>query len=1306
MTIIKRLLLCFLSSVLCFVCAPKYEAYATEPQLQYTNVGGTPATVNTHWGPYSAYCTFTVDQMVGNRFRGSFTVTNIPIPYVNTNVEGSFVGGDKSLTFMFSDSSYYNANFVFTAKLNEGRCICQATCSQMDWDTFVLTGDAITYDYSIDSTLNANANYKENDMKMCMFLSNSVYDENISQAYYSIGNTRYYAQIPCSISSAISRGLYSIDSEPYFSGNYLDTNKDNVAYTICHRENENDIDIIVVLRGSLKDEWTGNFEITGTSYNSELERHYSFNLAKEFIMPKISEYYSIIDDTNKPINLIITGHSRGAAVANLYAKDATDGTNGIPSFNKVTAYTFATPNVAKYNSGMENYYNIFNFCFTTDIVPTIPLTQPIDGWNYWKYGLTYVSDLTDLDNQYYYDSKLSLLSSSYTVYDVWEGFKSWNSVAAYYNKPIFSDDISAYPTTTLYRYLHDGVTRLMSGSRLRLYIGAINTLYDYKHYKELKSFTQTLIGAIPSLGASHAGSTYWNIINSQGASKFERTYYQFNNARNSNLSRNSRDSIVPDSYELGKLRDLYDYSNNSELLDWNFNDPAAFTGITWNSSGHITSIDLSYLDLEGTLDLSDFSAIENVNIAGNKLTSIDVTDCDSLINLNVSANNVTEIDVSDCTDLETLDCSFNDLSTNGLSVTGSTALTMLKCDNCGLTTLTVSTLTDLEELSCAFNNLTDLDIDHNAALTSLTCCYNYLDIHKGSDLYGDFDELMFSDVYVNYYPQAVPANATFNPSELNALMTFALADNNNDALDWLDENDNIDTDKLQNNVLFEYDGSNYRVVAIDIADAEVEGALNLTALAKLQELYCENTGITSLNVNGCTVLNTLSCDNCEISSLTLPSNASAKNTPLYNVSCEYNHINTSIFTTALDNNGNTMADFITFKAGATLEYESQKYEDSDALEAALSFSNRFRSEDYTEESFSVLAELLEEYGDFENMLLTQDDVDEMTTEIITAINELVPYLKLITHYKNGTVSITKDGQPVSTYYTSALSGTPITLTATPDTGYEFKGWFETYANRIFSTSSTYSFDLTTNLTFEALFVPVGSVTLTFTNDTGQIVDTVSKTTTEWANVTSLSDLLPDVPYKLGHTGGQWNYVESDILTALANGTDCTIAPTYNTSTFVYPTVPTPVDNEPVCNLTHSYNDEDNICSFIMAAGIPQNLDIEAIGVAFYKVSKTTVIPSDFELTLNKRCIVSRFDGRQSDGLYIVNVHSFFGKYKWCVRGFVTYHDGDDLVTVYTNQLESPPEPENNQRVLISRNIDSDDNNTGGGIDHDYDPDPF
>ncbi len=369
--------------------------------------------------------------------------------------------------------------------------------------------------------------------------------------------------------------------------------------------------------------------------------------------------------------------------------------------------------------------------------------------------------------------------------------------------------------------------------------------------------------------------------------------------------------------EKAALKEMYRFEKNSELLKWNIDEPSSWEGITYNSNGNVSEIELPYLDIEGKLDLSGFSCLESVNLMMNKLTEVDLSGCAQLVSLNISSNFLTTLNVSDCKKLKSFDCSFNDFSKGGIDVSANTALVEFKCDDCKLNSIDVSSLTSLKELSCAFNKLTTINIDNNKALTSITCCYNYLDTHEGGELYKKFDDLKFSDVYVNYYPQAVPEKAEYNSAELKALKSFVFSNSNSKELDWLDKNGNLDTEKLQNNVLFEFDGNEYRIVAIDIADTEVTGELKLSDFTKLQELYCENTKLTYLDLKGCTALTTLDCSNSLIKTLVLPKNAAEINTPLYKVDCELNYIDTSIFT-------DEIVKSITFKAGAELAYEEQK----------------------------------------------------------------------------------------------------------------------------------------------------------------------------------------------------------------------------------------------------------------------------------------------------------------------------------------------------------------------------------------------
>lgn len=118
---------------------------------------------------------------------------------------------------------------------------------------------------------------------------------------------------------------FDLNTEDLRSYNYLnennnkDSNKNDVAFSITYRKiDDNNVDLIVVIRGSYNDEWSGNAELTGETYDSDQKQHTNFSIAKDSIEKPIEQYLSQYLSQYQNINLIITGHSRGAAVSNLY----------------------------------------------------------------------------------------------------------------------------------------------------------------------------------------------------------------------------------------------------------------------------------------------------------------------------------------------------------------------------------------------------------------------------------------------------------------------------------------------------------------------------------------------------------------------------------------------------------------------------------------------------------------------------------------------------------------------------------------------------------------------------------------------------------------------------------------------------------------------------------------------------------------------------------------------------------------------------------------------------------------------------
>ncbi len=1188
----KKFLSITLSVILMLSIIP-LTVYADDSDNVYCRYTGS---TTANWG-YKPNCTFTVNKIVGDKFKGSFVATNLGSYNLSKQVEGTVYKSINSFTCQFSIPEYYDTWFSILVHPYQGYCQC-VTAGNWHFEDFEMTGTK--FSYRNDDFELGKDDIDINDVKLCM---------NLSYASYDIKNN---SEIPDTLKTLLDN-IEGYNQNSLKIYNYtVKTNQNDVAFSIISREREDAIDMIVIIRGTYFDEWKGNLQITGDEYKSHSNEHENFNIAKDTIKQDIVEYYNNLHKNNPSsnINLIITGHSRGAAVANLYARDAINKQQGyedsnIPDFSNITAYTFACPNVAHYNSEMENYKGIYNFCFTEDLVPTVPLTNPTLGWDYWKYGKTYNGSLLDNSIKQSQIHKQKEINST-SIKDVHSELTFWPSVRDYYKKPINENVVT---TTTLYEFAYDALGVFKTASPGGFFISLANGIFNLDATSKLVPIVYRIKEHISSISAAHSQETYNNIVSYQidNGSFFDffklYTYQdclkdqRFLNNLDSDTTTYNLDNISYNSLELNTLYSFVNSNENAQILNWDLDDPSTWTGITWNANGNVENIDLSFKNLSGSLDLSNFSSLKKLNVTGNNLTSVNLDNCSSL-----------------------------------------------------------------EELDCSFNKLTSLDLSDCTNLKSVICCYNYLDTHEGSTLYNKLDDLMFSDCYVNYYPQSVPDNATFDTTELNALKTFANTNNNNTALNWLDGSGNIDTEELQNNVLFEYDGSKHRVVAIDISDLDVSGALDLTSLSLLQELYCENTKVTTLNINGCTKLETLKCDGCELTSITLPSNANAKTSSLYDVSCEYNYLDTSIFT-------QDVIKYVEFKAGGEIQYENQKG-DSSALQAALYFANKLDEKDYSEETFKPFKELIDECNayNYDNLYLTQEDIDEITTNILVSMYELKAYFKVNITSSNGSFTV-NDEKSSSSYKQSLLYGTTVTLNAVPNEGYIFVGWYDTVNNIYMSKNPEYTFKVSTNTDLKAVFIAEGSATLTFVNHSNWVAGTFTKSTAEWAEVTSINDLLPEVPFRFGYSNGRWVYDEQEVLSKLQTGEDVVIGAEYDEDDASFPTPPVAKD-KPVLELYYKYNEENTLGTFMMASGFPENIKIESVGIAFYYKKSDMFDPRDnFTLLLNNKMMIGRFNTEQLEDIYIINMHNMTSVYNWAARGFVTYYDTNgNLATEYSNQI--------------------------------------
>lgn len=221
----------------------------------------------------------------------------------------------------------------------------------------------------------------------------------------------------------------------------FNTRRDEVNYFIADRKitvnGENKLLIFMGFVGSYHLQWNSNFDPYGIEreynddrtapYGDKSEKgvtHLGFLDAKEFVYEKLTKHIEKLNVDSSDIKLLITGHSRGAATANLLAADLIKGAEGDKGYEKfaeaenIYTYTFATPNVTKKkeksNKRFDRIFNIVNpEDFVTKMLPSM-------GWKFGRYGTTYTLPSKTNDADY-----KKLLTKMQTYFMQFHGGKSY-----------------------------------------------------------------------------------------------------------------------------------------------------------------------------------------------------------------------------------------------------------------------------------------------------------------------------------------------------------------------------------------------------------------------------------------------------------------------------------------------------------------------------------------------------------------------------------------------------------------------------------------------------------------------------------------------------------------------------------------------------------------------------------------------------------------------------------------------------------------------------------------------------------------
>jgi len=160
--------------------------------------------------------------------------------------------------------------------------------------------------------------------------------------------------------------------------------------------------VAVPIRGTfgVLEEWASNFEFgadsdptSDTDWENK-NNHKGFDIVATRINQELKQYVSKISeqyDGSYEVVYWLTGHSRGAAVANLLGQKLED------EGKKTFTYTFATPNTTT-SKNISSYKSIFNIVNGEDAVSMLPFDGGVDSekWGFSRYGTTLVQEkLTD-----------------------------------------------------------------------------------------------------------------------------------------------------------------------------------------------------------------------------------------------------------------------------------------------------------------------------------------------------------------------------------------------------------------------------------------------------------------------------------------------------------------------------------------------------------------------------------------------------------------------------------------------------------------------------------------------------------------------------------------------------------------------------------------------------------------------------------------------------------------------------------------------------------------------------------------------
>ena len=145
--------------------------------------------------------------------------------------------------------------------------------------------------------------------------------------------------------------------------------------------------LVIAVRGTDGGEWYSNFDIVPSRKEEALFAENFLLCAEEIFLELMPWLEQETEDPEDPPLIIICGHSRGAACANLLGLLI----NAYQSPEQVYVYTFASPATIRRDTPIDADENIFNYINPCDIVPEVPFCS----WNFTRAGTDILLSVKD-----------------------------------------------------------------------------------------------------------------------------------------------------------------------------------------------------------------------------------------------------------------------------------------------------------------------------------------------------------------------------------------------------------------------------------------------------------------------------------------------------------------------------------------------------------------------------------------------------------------------------------------------------------------------------------------------------------------------------------------------------------------------------------------------------------------------------------------------------------------------------------------------------------------------------------------------